>query len=155
MSVEPDRANVLTMPPFIYIGFFLLGIGLQYLWPIKLLSLTAQLTIGLGLVAISFIMVGQAIPRFRKAGTSFDVNTPTTTIITDGAYKYSRNPIYLSMAVLHAGLAIALDNIWALIMLAPALVMIHAGIILPEERYLTGKFGEQYLQYKRQVRRWI
>jgi len=59
------------------------------------------------------------------------------------------------MAVLHAGLAIALDNIWALIMLAPALVMIHAGIILPEERYLTGKFGEQYLQYKRQVRRWI
>jgi protein-S-isoprenylcysteine O-methyltransferase Ste14 len=79
---------------------------------------------------------------------------PTTAIVTEGPYRFTRNPIYLSLAVLYAGLAVMANALWSLLLLAVMLI-IHYAVILPEERYLEQKFGEEYRSYKAKVRRWL
>jgi protein-S-isoprenylcysteine O-methyltransferase Ste14 len=63
--------------------------------------------------------------------------------------------LYVSLALLYAGLAIAARSLWALLLLIVVLVVTHRGVISREERYLERKFGDDYLQYKARVRRWL
>ncbi len=72
-----------------------------------------------------------------------------------GPYRFTRNPIYLGMTIIFTGIAIAADSIWVLALLVPVLVIMNIGVIMREERYLEGKFGEDYRQYKASVRRWL
>ena len=74
---------------------------------------------------------------------------------TDGPYRYSRNPAYLGMAITYVGIGLAAAAPWALLMLAPAMLVIQYGVIAREERYLERLFGEDYLADKRTTRRWI
>lgn len=92
---------------------------------------------------------------FRSARTSFDVRKPTTVLITDGPFRFSRNPGYLALSLLYAGIAVIADSLWVLALLAPALFVMHYGVIAREELYLERKFGSQYLEYKARVRRWL
>ena len=80
---------------------------------------------------------------------------PTTKIISDGLYGRSRNPIYVSMSLLYISLAIMAGSLIALYLVVPCLVVIRYYVIGREETYLEAKFGDDYLQYKRQVRRWF
>ena len=57
--------------------------------------------------------------------------------------------------MLYLGIAIAADSVWVLAGLIPTLVVMHYGVILREEQYLEDKFGEEYLRYRRSVRRWL
>ncbi len=75
--------------------------------------------------------------------------------MTDGPFRYSRNPIYIADAVLYVGLALALDWIWALALLPFVLVVVRFGVIEREERYLERQFSDEYLRYKQRVRRWL
>ena len=83
------------------------------------------------------------------------VGQATQKIVTAGVYSFSRNPIYLGGAGMLAGLALAVNFPWGLIMLLPALAACQTILILPEERYLTQKFGGEYQQYRASVRRWV
>jgi len=76
-------------------------------------------------------------------------------VATDGPYRYSRNPAYLGMAIAYVGIGLAAAAPWALLMLAPAMLVIQYGVIAREERYLERLFGEDYLADKRTTRRWI
>ncbi len=78
-----------------------------------------------------------------------------TAIITGGPYAYTRNPLYVALALFHGAVAIAAGNVWALLLLAPALLVVRYFVIAREERYLEAKFGEEYLRYKARVRRWL
>jgi protein-S-isoprenylcysteine O-methyltransferase Ste14 len=80
---------------------------------------------------------------------------PSTAIVSTGVYRFTRNPMYLAMALIYVALAMALDSGVALLLLAPLLLAIQHAVILREERYLERKFGEDYLRYKRSVRRWF
>lgn len=154
-EARQDSSNAITLPPFIYLGFLAIGLAADFALPYPLLPQAVQLPLGAAIMAGSLAIVAAAFFRFRAAGTSIHVHQPTTAIITTGAYRFSRNPIYLAMTLLIAGIAIALDGVWVLVMLAPTLVVMHYGVIAREERYLEAKFGEEYLDYKRSVRRWI
>ncbi len=72
-----------------------------------------------------------------------------------GPFRYTRNPGYLSMAIIYAGIAARANALWAILVLPVALLVIQRGLIEREERYLERKFGEEYLRYKTTVRRWI
>ena len=72
-----------------------------------------------------------------------------------GPFRYTRNPGYLSMAMIYAGIAARANALWAILVLPVALLVIQRGVIEREERYLERKFGEEYLRYKTTVRRWI
>jgi protein-S-isoprenylcysteine O-methyltransferase Ste14 len=75
--------------------------------------------------------------------------------VTDGVYAFTRNPMYVGMALIFAGVAIRFDSLVALVVLPLVLLWVRTQVIAREERYLTGKFGENYLAYTRKVRRWL
>ena len=90
-----------------------------------------------------------------RAKTSFDARKPTSALVTSGIFRVSRNPTYLSLALLQAGLAFAFQSFWLLLLVVPAVALTHWGVVLREERYLDHKFGDEYSQYARRVRRWL
>ena len=150
-----DSPGVITIPQLIYLFFLAVGSVLDLLFPVALLSSPVQYTVGFALIAASFVLLPLVLGRFRASGTNLDVRKPTTAIISDGPYRFSRNPAFLSMCLLYAGIGVAADGIWVLGLLLPTLVVMHYGVIAREERYLEAKFGDEYLRYKRSVRRWI
>lgn len=91
----------------------------------------------------------------RRAHTNIDPRQPTTTIVVEGPYRFTRNPIYLSLTLLYSGLTVLFNALSGLLLLPIALIILRRGVIEREERYLERKFGEQYLSYKQRVRRWL
>ena len=75
--------------------------------------------------------------------------------MTGGPFRYSRNPLYLGLTLLYAGVALLIPSTWPLILLVPVLLVMRWGVIAREERYLAGKFGEPYRTYLTRVRRWL
>ena len=93
--------------------------------------------------------------RFRRAGTPFDVRKTASVLITDGPYRFSRNPSYVSLTLLYLGIGTLLNNGWILILVAPVFLVMDLWVVRREERQLETKFGEDYLRYKAAVRRWL
>jgi protein-S-isoprenylcysteine O-methyltransferase Ste14 len=154
-ATPPDHAGVTVPPPLIFLAGLLAGVGLEAIEPIDGIdSPWRWIALVLGVAAWVYLD-GSAMRRFQKADTALPPFRPTSAIVTTGPYGFSRNPIYIGMACLYAGLALALDAIWALILLPGVLLIIRFYVIAREERYLEAKFGEEYLAYKRRVRRWL
>ena len=156
MADENKGAGVRFPPPFIYLGFLLAGLALEYAFPLSF-GLNRLLLAFVGaLLVLAGLGVGlPAMGLFRKAGTTPEPWTPTTAIVTTGVYRLTRNPMYLGMALIHAGFALAFDSPAALLLLVPAIVIVQTQVIAREERYLAATFGEPYEAYRRRVRRWI
>lgn len=110
---------------------------------------------GVLLILISIPIGVSAVRALARAKTTFDTRKPTTAVVTDGAFRYSRNPMYLSMTLLYVGIAFLVNSPWILLLVLPLVVVIQWGVVEREERYLERKFGEEYLRYKANVRRWI
>jgi protein-S-isoprenylcysteine O-methyltransferase Ste14 len=155
MEDEKDSPGVIAMPPVIVGAFLIAGLVLEYLFSWPQLAQSAQYIAGGVLIAASGLLMPGILLRFRRAGTHLDVRKSTSAIITDGPYRVSRNPIYVSLMLLYFGIGLMVDGVWIIILAAPLAMVIHHGVILREERYLEKKFGEEYLTYKRAVRRWI
>jgi protein-S-isoprenylcysteine O-methyltransferase Ste14 len=92
---------------------------------------------------------------FMKTGQDPTPWKPTTEIISTGIYRFTRNPMYVGLALVQTGLAVAMANLWLVALLPVVLAVVYATAIRHEEAYLERKFGEAYLDYKRSVRRWI
>jgi len=92
---------------------------------------------------------------FRRNDTTANPYSSTNSISSCGPYRFSRNPMYVSLCLIQPGIAAWTGNLWLLATLLPAILLIRFGVIAREERYLENKFGEQYLQYKHRVRRWM
>ncbi len=91
----------------------------------------------------------------KRAGTDPIPFNPSTRIVTHGPYRFSRNPMYIGLALWTLGIAFLVDCAWMLLAVPIGLVLIDRLVVTREERYLERKFGEEYLSYKRRVRRWI
>jgi len=135
---KADNAGVITIPPFIYIIGLIAGLLIHYFYPRDFLPEAIAIWIGVPLILVAFPIAVMAFKTFKQAENDPDVRTPTTTIVTVGVYRLSRNPMYLSLAILYLGIS-----------------FVHEGVIKREEKYLEKKFGDAYLQYKSKVRRWI
>jgi protein-S-isoprenylcysteine O-methyltransferase Ste14 len=113
------------------------------------------LPLGVLLIFLSIVMMPPIISRYRKTKTPFDVRKTASYLITDGPYRYSRNPSYVSITVLYIGLGFLLNNAWILILTIPVFLVMDRWIIRNEEYQLETKFGNEYLNYKNTVRRWV
>lgn len=150
-----DNAQVRIPPPLCFAAFLLLGIGLQSNWIAGVFGPPLYLGIG-GIIftAGAYVILIEAI-RHRKSGSNVEPWKPTTVILSTGFYKYSRNPIYVGMVIAYVGVTIAAMS-WAAFLLLPLpILIVRVHVIAREEAYLESKFGTQYLDYKKQVRRWI
>ena len=137
---------------------FLVGVGMQWVMPLSLPRGSATpvfVSVGIVLIILGTILVALARREFRSYGQPTDPGRPTHKIITTGIFSVSRNPLYLGGISILAGLATALNLPWAILLLPPALIACHYILIAPEERYLIGKFGEEYRSYTENVGRWI
>lgn len=154
-DVASDNPGVRVPPPLIFLGFLLAGLWYDSPWLEGHLAGLGVSAAGAVLAALGIALVLFSVKRHKQAGTNVAPWEPTTAIITTGVYGYSRNPIYLGMALAHGGLAIGGGSIAALATLALCVVVIQSYVIAREERYLAAKFGAVYADYKTQVRRWF
>ena len=150
-----DTAELPFPPPFVFLTFLLVGAILSALFPINLLTIAPRLILGVGLVAIGFYIASRAFREMTLAHTPIDPFEPTTALVTNGPYRFSRNPIYLSLSLAYLGIAVALNAAWAVVLWPIMLITLTQVIVVREEKYLEAKFGEAYTQYKSKVRRWI
>ena len=91
----------------------------------------------------------------RAADTTLRTDKPVSRVVQDGPFRYSRNPAYLSLAMIYAGIAVLRNSLWAIVLLPLVVYVIQREVIGREERYLERTFGEEYLDYKGRVRRWV
>lgn len=157
MAVEPDSAGVRFPPPLIYLGAVLLGLLAERFVSLRSFGIDWRLlaTTGVLLFVAGVAMMLAAAGLFRRLGTNAPPTQPTTLIVTTGPYRWTRNPMYLAMALIYAGLAIGFDGPIALALLPLVLIIIQTQVIAREERYLEAKFGDEYRRYKVEVRRWL
>lgn len=154
-SEERDRPGVVAKPPLLYAGALLVGFLLNAVWPLRVVPDAARYPGGLLLIALGVLIVISAFRTFMSIGTNVDVHKPATAVATTGPYRFSRNPMYLSLTLVYAGIGIATNSLWVLLVGVPLLVVMRYGVIAREERYLEQKFGEAYLRYKASARRWL
>ena len=144
-----------TPPPLICIAALLIGLALDAIWPLVSIPDYLRYIVGGLLIVGSLLAMPGILIKFRRTNTPFDVRKSPSAFITDGLYKFSRNPSYVALVVLFIGLGVALSNLWVVIWLVPAAVIIDKYVIPEEERRLEQAFGNQYRVYKAQVRRWL
>ncbi len=155
MSDERDTAGVIAPPPLIYGGALSLGLLANRLRPLSFLPRRLGRVLGWPLIAVGLLLGLWGLGSLRRAGTNVDPYRPTTAFVTDGPYRYTRNPLYLGLTAVYAGVSALANSLWAVLLLTGVLAVMRRGVIEREERYLEGKFGEEYRLYKKRVRRWI
>jgi protein-S-isoprenylcysteine O-methyltransferase Ste14 len=156
MADQLDRANAVVRPPIALLAAFLASLLVDWLYPLKLLPASVPTLLLGGFIFIDGLALAVwAITTIRRAGTRVETTQPTTTIVADGPYRFSRNPIYLAMGLGLVGLAIGFNTVWILVALAAFYLVVRYGVIAREEAYLERKFGALYLDYKSRVRRWL
>ena len=150
-----DNPSVIAFPPLIYAVPMAVGILLHALFPMNLLPpVLANVVGGLSFI-LAVILAVLASRTMRQAGTNVNPSQPTTAIVSDGPFRFTRNPLYLSLTLLYSSISLLANALWPMLMLPIVLIIIERGVIAREERYLEDKFGEEYTHYKARVRRWI
>lgn len=154
MAQPPDHAGVRFPPPFVFLGFLMLGLLLDRLggWP-KLPP--ALYYPGIAVVLAGLGLLLSALSGFRRAGTRPEPWQPSSSIVEHGPYRFTRNPMYLGMALLMLGLALIAASTAALALVPVAVIAIDRCVIVREEAYLQRKFGDAYGAYCGRVRRWL
>jgi protein-S-isoprenylcysteine O-methyltransferase Ste14 len=158
MNDRRDNAGVIAPPPLMALAVVLLGLALDWLLPAYvltvLLSLTARLVVGLLLLAASAGLAVPAILAFRTAGTHVEPWKASSVLVTDGIFRFVRNPMYVGLILLLAGLSVLLASDWMLVMTIGLAPVLHFGVVKREERYLAAKFGDAYRRYRDAVPRY-
>jgi protein-S-isoprenylcysteine O-methyltransferase Ste14 len=161
-----DAPQVWVHPPVLFIILVLLGYGLDSLLPLSLEPRNwpwesqwpggdddIVFAVGCILIGLALIYVSDAVRRFLKARTSVPTFRPATALVTDGVYRYTRNPMYVAMILLYAAIGLLLKSLWYFVLLAPLIVVLRYGVVAKEEAYLEAKFGDDYRSYKERVKR--
>ena len=150
-----DNPGVIAPPPLIYAGSLVAGLAANRIYPIRFLPRGLSRALGWPLVAAGLSLGLLGFREMRRAGTNVQTRKPTTAIVEAGPYRYTRNPLYVGMTLIYAGFASRANALPVALLLPAVLAVVRRGVIEREERYLEGKFGDEYLRYKGRVRRWI
>jgi protein-S-isoprenylcysteine O-methyltransferase Ste14 len=152
-----DGAAVRFPPPFVPLIALVLGV-VVHLWLLPLsIPLASGVRYGLAalLLGLGTLLMAGAFGLFRRTGQDPKPWESTPEIISTGIYRFTRNPMYVSMGLLQAGIGFALANGWVVLLVPVVWVVIYFIAIRHEEAYLEGKFGNVYTEYKTSVRRWL
>jgi len=155
----PEKGPAVRFPPP-FVPLIALGAGMLLHWVQPLSTTTVvgnggRFAIGGALVFAGLASMGLAIGWFRKTGQDPKPWTESPELILEGVYKWTRNPMYLGMGLLQAGLGVFLGSLWPLLLVPVTWCVIYLIAIRHEETYLSKKFGESYDGYRASVRRWL
>jgi protein-S-isoprenylcysteine O-methyltransferase Ste14 len=133
----------------------LLGFALGFLMPLGTGLPPALAALGYVFVAAGIAIALIVAGVFKRANTAIEPWKPTTSLVTDGLYAWSRNPIYAGFCLFNLGVGIAANNLWIVLSIFAGAWLVYKVAIEKEERYLEREFGQEYLDYKTRVRRWL
>jgi protein-S-isoprenylcysteine O-methyltransferase Ste14 len=153
-----DTAGIRVFPPLVYLAGLIVGYLIWWFWPVSIVpaewSFSLRVAAGVALLLGGWLIVAAA-SAFHRVGTDANPMVPTTALALDGPYRFTRNPMYLGMALLVGGFALLGNALWPLLALIPVIWFIRTQVIDREERYLEARFGVEYRDFTSRVRRWL
>ncbi len=155
MADNRDNPGIRVPPPLIYLLPLLLGLLLDKKAHVPFLPRTAARGLGWSLLGSGGLLSRWFFITMRDADAPVRTDRPVPRLTTEGPFRYTRNPGYLCLAMIYAGIAVLRNSLWAIVLLPLVVLVIQREVIGREERYLERTFGEEYLDYKSKVRRWV
>jgi protein-S-isoprenylcysteine O-methyltransferase Ste14 len=155
MANDQDNPGIKVPPPLIYLLPVLLGLLLDRRAHVPLLPSRVRRTIGWPLIGGGVLLARWFRQTMRDADAPVRTDRPVPRLTTEGPFRYSRNPAYLALALIYAGIAVLRNSLWAILLLPLVVYVIQREVIGREERYLERTFAEEYLDYKARVRPWL
>jgi protein-S-isoprenylcysteine O-methyltransferase Ste14 len=155
MHGRPDNPGVRIPPPLLYAAAVIGGWLLNRRWPLPVGDGTSLVIGAWLLVAAWAVLAASAIGLFWRTHTSMIPVRPATALVISGPYKVTRNPMYVAFALLTLAFALFLNTWWPVLLLVPTLLAVQRFVIVREENYLRRRFGAEYDEYARRVRRWL
>lgn len=158
MNEAFDNAGVVAPPPLLALGAAVIGVTLDWLIPAYVLTVLLTWPERIAIAVVLFVagcaLAFPAIRGFRASGTHVEPWKPATALVTDGVFRWLRNPMYVALTLFLIALAFALASDWTLVTTVIFAMVIHFGVVRREERYLEAKFGDAYRGYKARVPRY-
>jgi protein-S-isoprenylcysteine O-methyltransferase Ste14 len=148
----------LIPPPLMFAIPLLIGLWLSAGFPIAQVSaVTARRVewLGIGLIVAGILHVLTSVMLFVTSRTTIIPHHRASTLVQGGAYKWTRNPMYLGLTLIYAGISLAMVSAWPLILLPVPLLVMDRVVIPLEERHMEDVFGAEYSRFKSRVRRWL
>jgi protein-S-isoprenylcysteine O-methyltransferase Ste14 len=143
--------------PWVFVLAYLVGVVLQAFVPVPISDETRSIArlAGFALLAAGVALAAWSLVLFRRARTTTIPFGQSSTLVTQGPYRFSRNPMYLALTVAYLGEAGIFGHPWPLLTLLLTLVYVNGMVIPLEEARLQETFGATYVQYRARVRRWL
>jgi protein-S-isoprenylcysteine O-methyltransferase Ste14 len=149
-----EKKRKIIPPVYLFLALVLMWL-LQRYFPVHQYIDTPIAYAGVIPVFFGIAMAATSAGMFVKANTGLEPFDEATTLVTGGFYRITRNPMYLGMFLMLFGVAFLLGSVATLLPLALFILVIRYNFVLGEERFLEATFGQSYLDYKSEVRRWI
>ena len=156
-DTTPDHPNVNFPPPFVYAAGIVIGWLADRTWPLPIFDRPAGVRLALAvLFGLGWLVFcAPALMNFHRSRTTLVPNRPASALVTSGIYRVTRNPMYVSLALLYLAVAMVLNSWWPVVLLPLVLAVIDRVVIAREERYLARTFPHDYAEYRARVRRWL
>ena len=158
MSVDSAHKSYWKIAEVVFGIPFLISIAIHFVLPFSLpqgIFRQGLISMGIVLIIIGIGFVVLARREFAYFSQPTDPGHPTSKVVNTGVFTISRNPLYLGCVFIFLGLALALNMLWALVMLLLSIIICLYVLIIPEEQYLAAKFDEEYKEYTASVHRWF
>ncbi len=158
MNDVTARPNSLPWPPIIFLAAIVAGILLNAFYPLPWFGQPlAEILFAIGwLMIAAFVALNvSAMRAMRRAGTTVRPDCGADHLVTNGPFAVTRNPLYLAGTTLTLGIGLVSGIVWLLLLAILAAFAVQKVTIEREERHLQARFGDEYLDYARRVRRWI
>lgn len=154
-AADSDHAQVAVPAPIACAGFLVLALILHSVLPLPTPLPALVRGLGVGCVVGGLFLGTLALAQLKRAHTPVSPHRPSTALVTDGPYRFTRNPIYLGFNLVFVGFTFLAGTLWGIVLLPLAVLAVNRLTIGAEETYLQSGFGDLYTRYRSRVRRWL
>ena len=144
-------------PPLLFVGGLLAGWLLgRYARALPMAGDGRLLdTAGTVLVVLGVALGAWGMITFRRAHTAIVPLHPASRVVTNGPYRFTRNPMYTGLTLVYLGISLYMNSLWPVLALPIVLALLIRLVVRREEAYLRSAFPAEYLAYQARVRRWL
>jgi len=142
-------------PPLYYVIGLLLGSLLDRVFALPIGGRPAATTAGAVICVLGLALMCGGVAGVIRHRTTIVPHHAVATLVTSGAYRLSRNPMYTGLAIGYLGVASLLGTWWPVLIWPIVMWAVYRLVVRPEETYLSQRFGPAYGDYRARVRRWL
>jgi len=146
-----------TRPPVLFFACLILGALLQYLWPLSIANYSFATGMVAGSIALflAAALASWGIWKMKRHCTPIEPGRTPVRLVTTGPFRFSRNPLYLALLLVHSAFAIMSNSLWLALGTGVLLVLLDRLVVVREEATIQNAFGTEYSNYVARVRRWL